>query len=108
MTQGKNTWVQRCVEGVISAGVIEEMARQHGVLVRQRKLDVVLFVRTLVLGFGAAGGRSLSDFRRTYQRVSRTSIARSSFHQRFTEELAVMMQHLVERAIDASKTLRHL
>ena len=108
MARRQNTWLQRCVEGVLSAGQIEEMARQHGVLVRQRKLDVVLFVRTLVLGFGAAGGRSMSELRRTYQRVSGTSVARSSFHQRFTDELAALLIQLVERAIDSSKALRRM
>ena len=108
MAQEQNTWLQRCVEGVLSAQQIEKMAREHGVIVRQRKLDVVLFVRTLVLGFGAAAGRSLSEFRRTYQRVSGTSMARSSFHQRFTDELASLMQQLVDRAIESSKMLRRL
>jgi sulfur relay (sulfurtransferase) DsrC/TusE family protein len=53
MAQTQNTWLQRCVEGVLSSVQIEALARKHGVLVRQRKLDIVLFVRTLVLGFGA-------------------------------------------------------
>lgn len=108
MARGQNTWLKRCVEGVLSAAQIEEMAREHGVLVRQRKRDVVLFVRTLVLGFGAAGGRSMSEFRRIYQRISGVIIARSSFHQRFTGELAALMMSLLEQAIASSRTLRRL
>jgi len=34
--------------------------REHGVIVRQRKVDVVVFVRTLVPGLGAAAERSHS------------------------------------------------
>lgn len=108
MAQGKNTWLQRCVEGVISAAQIEEMARQQGVLRRRRKLEIVLFVRTLVLGFGAAGGRSMSEFRRLYQRISGVTIARSSFHQRFTSDLAALMMKLLEQAIASSRTLCRL
>ncbi len=54
----------RAVERVLPAAKIRELSEETGVVRRRRKLDTVLFVRTLVLGFGVTGGRSLSGFRR--------------------------------------------
>lgn len=108
MAQNKSRAIRAAVESVLPEALIEELARQHGVLRRQRKLDLVLFIRALVLGFAAHSGRSLCGFRRLYQRIAGVTIARSSFHARFTEDLVSMLRALVEKSLEGAQQTRHL
>ena len=49
---------------------IRDLARQLGVVRRRRKLDIVAFVYSLVLGFGDGDRRTLSGLRRAYLRAT--------------------------------------
>ena len=108
MAHEEDTRLQHAVEKVLPPLVIEDLAREVGALRRDRKLRMALFVQTLVLGFGVASGRSLSGFRRLYQRMTHERIARSSFYQRFSGELVQLMKRLLERAIQQSRKTSHL
>jgi hypothetical protein len=90
------------VEAVLPREMILIWARELGVVRRQRKLDIVTFVYSLVLGFGATRTRSLSAFRRLYMRTSGGLLARSSFHGRFTEPLVHLLKQLLDGAISSS------
>ena len=72
------------------------------------RLEFLGSVRTLVLGFGSHGGRSLAAFRRLYERIAQVTIARSSFHARFTEELANTLHALLQKSLEAARCTRHL
>jgi IS4 transposase len=74
-----------------------------GVVKRQRKVDVVCLVWTLVLGFSTGSKRTLASLRRTYQAVSGHLIARSSFHDRLTPALAQLMRRLLEHILKAQR-----
>ena len=48
----EDTEFSRAVERVLPAAKIQQLGEETGTVRRRRKLDLVLFVRTLVLGFG--------------------------------------------------------
>lgn len=83
--------------------VVETFAEQLGVVERNRKVDPVLLVWTLVLGFPAGAERTLASLRRRFQQVAGLTIARSSFHDRFTRPLAALIKRLVRWRLDAQK-----
>lgn len=73
---------------------IKRRAREHGVVKRERKLDFVVFFWTLLLGFRAGSRRTLESLRRVYERKAGHTIAASSFHERFTPQLAAMLRQM--------------
>lgn len=85
----------------LSPTLIRSLAAEHGVVRRQRKVDIVAFVSALVLGFPSATTRTLAGLRRSYTLSTGESLAPSSFHARFTPALVVLMKALAEHAIAA-------
>ena len=79
---------------------IRNLARQLGVIRRRRKLDVVAFIYSLVLGFGAGDRRNLAGLRRAYLRATGVRLAPSSFHARFTGELTQLLRILTTDALE--------
>jgi len=77
-------------------GLIEKLAENTGAVQRERKIDIVMLVWTLVLGFDAGTKRSLASLRRKFQQFSGLSIARSSFHDRLSQPMAELMERLVD------------
>jgi hypothetical protein len=78
------------------------LASKLGVVRRRRKLDVVAFVYSLVLGFGAGDRRTLGGLRRVYLRATGVRLAPSSFQARFNEALVNLFRTL---ATDAQSAL---
>ena len=60
--------------------VIEEFADELEVVERQRKVDVVVLVWSLILGFPAGAKRTIASLRRRFEQVGSCEIARSSFY----------------------------
>lgn len=83
--------------------VIETLAQTLGVVQRQRKVDVVCLVWTLIVGFSVGSKRTLASLRRAYQAASGHRIARSSFHDRLTPALAQLMRRLLEHILKAQR-----
>jgi hypothetical protein len=80
--------------------MIEALAREHEVVVRDRKIDVRMLVWTLVVGFAVGGeARSIAGYRRAYEAATDQSIFPSSFYDRFTEELARLLCDLLDHIV---------
>ena len=75
--------------------LIEKYARALGVVERDRKVDPVLLVWTLILGFPAGSRRTLASLRRRFEQTAGLTVARSSFHARLTRPLAELLKKLV-------------
>jgi putative transposase len=83
------------------SAMIEALAREHEVVVRDRKIDVRMLVWTLVVGFAVGGeARSIAGYRRAYEAATDQSIFPSSFYDRFTEELATLLRDLLDYAVE--------
>lgn len=78
---------------------IRQLAVKLRVVRRRRKLDIVAFVYCLTLGFGAGDRRTLAGLRRAYLRATGVRLAPSSFHARFTPELAELLRSLTHEAL---------
>ncbi len=66
---------------------IHRMAEQAQVVRRRRKLDVLAFFWTLVLGFGTGKQRTLAALRRAYELAAGVQLVPSSFYDHFTPAL---------------------
>jgi len=102
MARLKDTKVEQVLTELFSAEWIETQARELGVVKRIRKIDPSAIFWTLVLGFDTGAHRSLGGLRRAFCQAVGIHVSRSSFYERFTPALALLMQ----RAVDlASNTL---
>ena len=74
--------------------VILHFARTCGFCQRDAKLDLVVFVWTLILGWSAGAKRSLAGLARAYQRHTGSTYTRSAFYRRFDASLLTLMKSL--------------
>lgn len=91
---------------------IEQRADELDVVERDRKVDIVALLWTLVLGWPAAAKRSIASLRRAYQWAAGHRLARSSFHNRLSEKLLTLLKSclstLLERARNQSSSYHGL
>lgn len=78
---------------------LDTQARELGMIQRQRKVDSVALFWTLVLGFGIGRQRNIASLRRAYEGATGTVLSASSFYDRFTGALMVLMSQACERAL---------
>ena len=88
--------IREAIGSVLAVRRVERLARDLGVVKRQRKLCIAAFVGAVVLGFATGAQRSLAGMRRAYQRCTGQSLAPSAFYARFTREMAQLLRRLVE------------
>jgi IS4 transposase len=82
---------------------VRAMAKTSGAVVRERKVDIVLFIWTLILGFATSGGnRTIASLRRAYEHASGEGIEESSFYDRFTEGFVRLIRECLCHAMRAS------
>ena len=83
------------------SGMIDDLAREREVVVRERKLDVRVLVWTLVVGFAVGGeARSIAGYRRTYNGATCQNLVASSFYDRFTRQLERLLGDLLDHAVE--------
>ena len=77
---------------------VQKIAEEVGYCKRRRKIDMVIFFSSLLFCFSTGIERSIEAIRQTYVTASKTTIARSSFYNRFNPQLVLMMQELLKYA----------
>lgn len=85
---------------MFSPKMIRSAAKLTGAVVRERKISIVDFFWTLVLGFGAGKERTISGMRRMYVQCSGKTVEESSFYNRFNAGLAKLLNQLTAQSID--------
>ena len=65
--------------------LLDHLARHCGFVQRDTKLDVVVFIWTLILGWSAGAKRTLTGLARTHQRCTGSGLIRSGFYRRFDD-----------------------
>lgn len=88
--------IRAAIGSVLSPKRLDALAREFGVVKRQRKLQVVAFVGALALGFASGAHRSLAGMRRAYEYCTGQSLAPSGFYARFSAEMAQLLKRVVE------------
>lgn len=87
MARPKTIGVQDVLQTLLPRRTVEQLATEAKVVQRRRKLDVLAFFWTLVLGFGTGEHRTLAALRRAYQRAADVQLVPSSFYDHFTPQL---------------------
>jgi len=100
------TTLLRTLQAILPPSRIEKAARHHGVITRQRKLNIVTLVRSLVLSAGSDDSGVLADARRRYLREAEQPVVRGAFYAWLDEELAVLMEDLLEEAMHYARSRR--
>jgi hypothetical protein len=77
---------------------IDRLCQQFGVIERQRKLNLGMFVRAMVISAGTPGGAYQADVLRSYLEFEVPPVARSAFYRWFDEPLERFMEALATRA----------
>ncbi len=112
MPKKTNSPIRDAIESVLAPVRINALARQLGVVKRQRKVDIVVFVGAVVLGFATGAQRSLAGMRRAYERCTGQMLAPSGFYVRFSREFVQLLKRLVEEAMaelqQRSPKLKHV
>jgi putative transposase len=88
------------LQATLHPAFIEALAKLEGIVQRKRKVDPVVLVWTLFLGFGAGAGRTLTALRRTYEQAAGHTLSASSFQQRLTPELGKLIRRLVGHLLE--------
>lgn len=105
MARQKSTPIRREINGLIPRKRLEALAEESGAVARHRKVDIVPFFWTLVLGFGVAKERTLAGLRRVFGKVSGTTLVPSAFYDRLTPALAQMMKRVLGEILERAEVL---
>jgi IS4 transposase len=89
---------------------VREIARETKFVERERILEPVFFLWTLILGFGVRLERTLSNLRRLYMAWSKSEVCASAWYDRFTPEAVRFLQSCAVLGISqmAGETQRKL
>ena len=79
--------------------LLSQLAQQAGLIVRARKVQVQALFWTLVLGFGLGPHRTLAGLRRAYEMATGVVLAASSFYDRFTPALVLLLKKATTHAL---------
>jgi putative transposase len=78
---------------------LSALAREYGMVRRERSLDVMGLITALVLAGGTEDGGRQYDALRTYLMNTAKRVARSAFYSWFNEPLERLLRFLLERAM---------
>jgi hypothetical protein len=91
--------VRHVFEAMLPRDEIDRLCMQCGVIERQRKRDLGMLVRAMVISAGTPGGAYQADVLRSYLEGEVPPVARSAFYRWFDEPLERFMAALAERAV---------
>jgi hypothetical protein len=86
--------VRRVFAAILPREAIDRLGMQCGVIERQRKLDLGLLVRAMIISAGTPGGAYQADVLRSYLEGAVPPVARSAFYRWFDEPLERFMAAL--------------
>jgi putative transposase len=89
-----------CIVQMFPEEFLRNLARKVGFIQRERKIEAVMMFWVLVLGFGVDFLRSIRALQRKYEAEANLTLSSSTFHGRFTSELAAFLRECVLHAIE--------
>lgn len=106
MTLKKRCPIRTTLSKILPVKRIRELAEKMGAVTRQRKVDVVSGVAVLVLGGRSGPQRTLESLRRSYERLTGQTLARSSFYDPLNERLTETLRLLVDEGPKEAAAIR--
>lgn len=91
--------VRQVFEATLPQEEIDHLCARFGVIERQRKRNLGMFVRAMVISAGTPGGAYQADVLRSYLEFEVPRVARSAFYRWFDEPLERFMEALAQRAL---------
>jgi hypothetical protein len=91
--------VRQVFEAMLPQEEMDRLCATCGVIERERKLNLGMFVRAMVISAGTPGGAYQADVLRSYLEFEVPRVARSAFYRWFDEPLERFMEALAERAL---------
>jgi putative transposase len=91
--------VREVFETILPQQDIERLCVQCGVIERQRKLDLGMLVRAMVIAAGTPGGAYQADILRSSLECAVPRVTRSAFYRWFDEPLEQFMAALADHAL---------
>jgi putative transposase len=93
------TILRETLQAILPENVIERFAEKLGVVERNRKREIVKLVYSLVLSAGSDDSGVLAEAMRRYNTEARERVVRGAFYAWLDDEMADLMERLVEEAI---------
>jgi putative transposase len=91
--------VRQVFEAMLPQDEIDRLCQQCGVIERQRKLDLGMLVRAMVISAGTPGGAYQADVLRAYLECEVPRVTRAAFYRWFDAPLEQCRAALAERAL---------
>ena len=92
--------IEKDLCAIFSPEWLRDMARQTGLVKRERKIDPSIMFWVLVFGFGVRLQHTLASLKRSYEKESDKSLSDGSWYERFTPELVVFLKVCVSHAMN--------
>jgi len=99
------TILRETLQDILPQTVIEKFAERLGVIERTRKRDIVKLVYSLVLSAGSDDSGVLAEAMKRYNTEARERVVRGAFYAWLDDEMAEMMERLVEEAVGYAYSL---
>ena len=94
----KTESIKKTLESCFLESWICETAWEVGLVKRRKKVDIVAFFWTLVLGFGTGSCRTVAELRRSFGSATGAWLVPSSFYDRFSPALCEFLKRAVGHA----------
>src|SRR5919106_4230243 len=91
--------VRMVFEQLLPQEEIDRLCQQCGVIERQRKLNLRMLVRAMIISAGTPGGAYQADVLRSYLEFEVRHVTRAAFYRWFDEPLERFMAALADRAL---------
>lgn len=95
--------LRKHLKAVVPLDAIRSLAKEYGVVERERELDIVQLVIALVLAGGTHEGGRQYDALRRYLESGAPKVVRGAFYAWFTAPLERLLSELLRRAIAAGQ-----
>ena len=93
------TILRETLQAILPESVIEQFAKKLGVVERSRKREIVKLVYSLVLSAGSDDSGVLAEAMKRYNTEAKETVVRGAFYAWLDDEMANLMERLVEEAI---------
>ena len=91
--------VRQVFEAMLPQQEIDRLCKRFGVIERERKLNLGMFMRAMVIPAGTPGGAYQADVLRSYLEFEVPHMARSAFYRWFDVPLEQCMEALAQRGL---------
>lgn len=92
--------IERVLCEMFSREFLEDLAKETGLVKRERKIYPDIMFWVLTFSFGVRLQRSLASLKRSYEKESEQTLSDSSWYYRFTPELVAFLKACVIHAIE--------